>query len=136
MRKRPADRRTAGPGPSPWWDNPPYAVKFSAGAFPPRDFLRALDRRFWPGNVRELENMAEKYVTRQGVPTDPDFPYSLLGQGGAEPDETGAGEDGDDDLDAFVRRHVRAVLRKVGGNISRAARQLGVSRNTAKRWLG
>jgi DNA-binding protein Fis len=40
-----------------------------------------------------------------------------------------------DNLDAAIRLHVRRVYEKYGENISRAAEALGISRNTARKYL-
>ena len=40
-----------------------------------------------------------------------------------------------DELEAAIRCHVRAVYRKVGGNVCRAASALKVARNTVRKYL-
>src|SRR5947207_2874074 len=98
----------------------------SAGA------LEVLTRHDWPGNVRELEHVIHRAVvlaTRpvlhlQDVPLDVAMP------------ETGARLTEDDGLplreacDRFERQYVLRVLERVQWNVSRAARLLGVHRNT------
>jgi DNA-binding NtrC family response regulator len=98
----------------------------SAGA------LDALCQYDWPGNVRELENVIHRAVVLartpvlqlQDVPVDVAIP------------ETGPGltEDASMPLreacDKFERQYVLRVLEGVGWNVSRAARHLGVHRNT------
>ena len=99
---------------------------------PPARFLRVLDNAPWPGNVRELENLAEKYVVLGHLPAG----ESLIPMPGVRPVlETGPPEDFDESLDSIITGHARTALEREGGNISRAAQRLGVSRNTLKRWL-
>jgi DNA-binding NtrC family response regulator len=98
----------------------------SAGA---REVLARYD---WPGNVRELENVIHRAVVlaRGPVLQLQDFPLDV-----AMP-ETGAR--GADDValplreacDQFERQYVMRVLEGSHWNVSRAARLLGVHRNT------
>jgi len=98
----------------------------SAGA------LEVLTRYDWPGNVRELENVLHRAVVLarspvihlQDVPLDVAMP------------ETGSrlGEDTGPPLreatEQFERQYILRVLEGTGWNVSRAARRLGVHRNT------
>jgi DNA-binding NtrC family response regulator len=98
----------------------------SAGA------LEVLTRYDWPGNVRELENVIHRAVVLatgpvvqlQDVPIDVAMP------------ETGSRLTEDTGLplrvacEQFERQYVLRVLERVGWNVSRAARLLGVHRNT------
>jgi DNA-binding NtrC family response regulator len=98
----------------------------SAGA------LDVLIRYDWPGNVRELENVIHRAVVlaRQPVLQLQDIPLDV-----ALP-ETGARLTEDTGLllreacEQFERQYVLRVLERVGWNVSRAARLLGVHRNT------
>jgi two-component system response regulator AtoC len=98
----------------------------SAGA------LEVLTRYGWPGNVRELENVIHRAVVLSGGPVVmlDDVPLDV-----AMP-ETGSrlGEDTGLPLreacDQFERQYVLRVLERVQWNVSRAARLLGVHRNT------
>ena len=98
----------------------------SAGA------LETLVRYDWPGNVRELENVIHRAVVLargpvlqlQDIPLDVALP------------ETGARLAEDTGLplreacEQFERQYVLRVLERVRWNVSRAARLLGVHRNT------
>jgi two-component system, NtrC family, response regulator HydG len=76
----------------------------------------------WPGNVRELENCLERaVVAATGEVIRPDHLKLVPAQGKAG---TGTGLS----LDEAERAHVRQVLQATGGNKSRAAEILGVSR--------
>ena len=98
----------------------------SAGA------LEVLLRYDWPGNVRELENVIHRAVVLASSPVLhlPDVPLDV-----AMP-EMGARLTEDDGLplreacDRFERQYVLRVLERVQWNVSRAARLLGVHRNT------
>ncbi|MGB3562372.1 MAG: sigma-54 dependent transcriptional regulator [Thermoanaerobaculia bacterium] len=76
----------------------------------------------WPGNVRELENMVERGVilTPGEEITLAETPHDMAA---ATPLEG-------DTIDAVVRNHILKVLRQADGNISEAARILGIQRMT------
>jgi DNA-binding NtrC family response regulator len=98
----------------------------SAGA------LEVLTRYDWPGNVRELENVIHRAVVLargqvlhlQDVPLDVVLPET----GPRLAEDTGLPLR--EALDQFERQYVLRVLERVGWNVSRAARLLGVHRNT------
>jgi DNA-binding NtrC family response regulator len=98
----------------------------SAGA------LEVLTRYDWPGNVRELENVVHRAVVLAGGPVVMlrDVPPEV-----AVPD-TGTRPTEETRLplreacDQFERQYVLRVLESVQWNVSRAARRLGVHRNT------
>jgi DNA-binding NtrC family response regulator len=98
----------------------------SAGA------LEVLARYDWPGNVRELENVIHRAVVLASAPVLhlQDVPLDV-----AMP-ETGPRLSEDDGVplreacDRFERQYVLRVLERVQWNVSRAARLLGVHRNT------
>jgi DNA-binding NtrC family response regulator len=97
----------------------------SAGA------LDALTRYDWPGNVRELENVIQRAVVLvarpvihlEDVPLDVAMPetVSLLARDTLPLREA---------ADQFERQYVVRTLERAHWNVSRAARQLGVHRNT------
>jgi two-component system, NtrC family, response regulator len=83
---------------------------------------RALERHAWPGNVRELENRIEKAVVMSagrmlddkalGLEEAPEQPPASLRQARRETE----------------RQTIQDALRSTGGNISKAAGVLGISR--------
>ncbi|HSB21163.1 MAG TPA: sigma 54-interacting transcriptional regulator, partial [Anaeromyxobacteraceae bacterium] len=91
------------------------------------DALAALMSHSWPGNVRELRNVLERgAVVAQGS-------VIQIGDLGLRP--TGAAPGGKDrveppSLDEIERRHVVEVLSFTGGNVTQAARILGIDRVT------
>jgi PAS domain S-box-containing protein len=90
--------------------------------------LHQLSAARWPGNVRELENAVEyAYAVCQGGVLTP----SCLPPGLTAADESPA-------LLATTPRdaeEIRRVLQACGGNRTRAAAELGVSRMTLWKWL-
>ncbi len=97
------------------------------------DAMAALMRHPWPGNVRELRNAVERAMILGPGPelTKSDFAFSL--EAGGDPDR-GSGRlldlpaDGLD-VEELERDLVRQALEKTGGNQSRAAQLLGMTRD-------
>ena len=88
---------------------------------------RALRRHAWPGNVRELRNAVERarLLAREGVVQAADLGLPLKSE--ARPE--GGEEEGPD------RALIEATLQAAGGNVSRAAASLGLSRQALYRRL-
>ena len=91
----------------------------------------------WPGNVRELQNIVERtMVLVEGLFIGPaDLPLDLT----VAPGRSGPGQapeslrmDLNQASDRFERIIVQRVLEEVGGNVSEAARVLGLHRNSLK----
>jgi DNA-binding NtrC family response regulator len=93
------------------------------------DALRAYR---WPGNVRELQNVIERSVVLVDGPTigvdDLPLELSLGAVGTAETDLLPLNEASD----RFERQIVLRTLDRVDGNVSEAARVLGLHRNSLK----
>ncbi len=93
-----------------------------------------LETHGWPGNVRELENVVERAVllSTHGVVTPDALPPRLHGAQAAAP---AAAEvpSGPASLDSVIEEHIRRVLEQTGGNRTRAAQILGISRRTLHR---
>ncbi len=92
-----------------------------------------------PGNVRELKNVLERAVLLQKdgearpsvflrSPAAPSPVISPRDDQPAPPGEILA-------LDEVERRHIHAVLKRLDGNLTRAAKALGISLSTLKRKL-
>jgi transcriptional regulator with GAF, ATPase, and Fis domain len=112
----------------------------------PAEFLASLVGRGWPGNVRELKNYIERSVSLGTyVPRTAD-PSTL-----APPPASGPVPPGT--IESFIALHlplkearhawtksfelvyVRAMLKMVGGNVTRAAERAGVSRRFLQRMV-
>jgi len=95
-----------------------------------KEALEAIMAYHWPGNVRELENAVERGV----VLTEQEWigPELLPFQsgGGAERSEGGGGLVAK--VEAYERKLIARALAASGGNTSRAAEILGVSRSTLR----
>ena len=93
---------------------------------PTRAALKTLERYDWPGNVREIRNLAESaaFLTfgRGPIPLDalPDWLRESSGNGNGRSAR----------LEETEREAVLRALEEAGGNRSRAARALGISRQT------
>jgi two-component system response regulator HydG len=83
----------------------------------------------WPGNVRELENSVERGVilARSSSITPQDLSLGLP--------PTAVGSVGRATLKELQRSHIISALERHGGNQVKAARELGIGRNTLWRRL-
>jgi two-component system, NtrC family, response regulator AtoC len=88
--------------------------------------LDALVEHDWPGNVRELRNVLERaLVVAPGNLIEKKDLGLGLGVPAAAPAATG-----DRSLEDLERTHIAATLRNTHGNVSQAARVLGIDRVT------
>lgn len=92
--------------------------------------MKLLERYDWPGNVRELRNAVEKMVVlSSGGELDVgDVPEHM--RAGTQSFTLGSGTLGETE-----KARILAALQEVGGNRSRAAQVLGISRRTLYRKL-
>jgi two-component system response regulator HydG len=108
-----------------------YTSRFSrkynkAGLSIAPDAVAALKRYHWPGNVRELVHSVERAVImaeRDALGVDD----LLLKQEATSNDSTAL------DLETLEARAIRQAIAKHEGNLSRAARELGLGRTTLYR---
>ena len=96
------------------------------------DLLPYFSNYPWPGNVRQLENTIERMVLLSGDPEikSDDLPDFLRGQ---HPSGTAPKVDLPDEginLNAVEKDLIMRALQKFGGNQTRAARFLSMSRRT------
>jgi DNA-binding NtrC family response regulator len=99
------------------------------------DALAALGSYSWPGNVRELQNIVERTVVLVDGPliSAADLPLDLT----VSPTRPGSASDKrrvdlNEASDRFERLIVQRVLEEARGNVSEAARVLGLHRNSLK----
>src|SRR5262245_41050276 len=88
----------------------------------------------WPGNIRELSNVIERVALLGESTVVTGAMLGLRESTRGEPTGPTAGTAGPRaaSLDEAMGEHVQAVLEETGWNISRAAEQLGISRNTLR----
>jgi DNA-binding NtrC family response regulator len=102
--------------------------------------MDALLQYQWPGNVRELQNVIERAVSLStGEAILPhDLPESLLGTAGDRVALAGAdsfAESKQNHIESFEMSFLEQLLQRHGGNVSKAARQAGISRRTIHRLI-
>lgn len=103
------------------------APRLSASVMPvSKETLACLRSYAWPGNVRELRNFVERALILGYFPVES---LEAAPPGAHEPGGNGENLT----LDEVERRHILAVVARVGGNRAEAARRLGVSRKTLDR---
>jgi len=128
-------------------DIPRLAERFLAAHHPPRSLadlpphvMELLSRHLWPGNVRELRNVVARLALfpelgpaalETILPRHPDAPAELV----ARVLQLPWSEARERVLDEFERQYLRARLREHGGNVSAAARAMGISRQLTHRLL-
>ena len=83
----------------------------------------------WPGNVRELRNLIERSLILGALNVS--ALYQGLSRMQAEPRARAAA--GPTDLHALEKQHILSILESVGGDKTRAAQLLGISRRTLER---
>jgi transcriptional regulator with GAF, ATPase, and Fis domain len=107
--------------------------------------ISMLLRHDFPGNVRELRNVVERWSVL-GAVTPPGEPSSSDGRAAPEPSGDGGGAPGallslpyheakEAWIDRFERAYAEEILRKSGGNVSKAARDAGIDRRHLQRLM-
>lgn len=91
-------------------------------------FLRSLMAYEWPGNIRELQHVIERAVimTDTGVLTPADLHLPTSPPTGGQFDEGLS-------LESLEKEAIRQSLLRNGGNLTQAARELGLGRTTLYR---
>ncbi|WP_298831644.1 sigma-54 dependent transcriptional regulator [uncultured Piscinibacter sp.] len=93
------------------------------------DELAYLGQYDWPGNVRELRNLIERSLILGALNVS--ALYQSLER--MESEARAAPAARPTDLHALEKRHILSVLESVGGDKTRAAQLLGISRRTLER---
>jgi len=114
-----------------------FLAKYAKGAVAPftqisKEAMRALMQYPWPGNIRELENVIERAITlgAEGEIRLEDLPDPLRREEGGSQLEAIPVEMSMQDVE---KAHIERVLRHTGGQVSQAARLLGIDRRTIYR---
>ncbi len=95
--------------------------------------LRRVEGYAWPGNVRELRHTIERAVIMSEEEEIRPGHLAFSAPEAPPPSERGASGLGSLNLRELERRAVRQALSRHGGNISRAAEELGISRRALYR---
>ncbi|MDD5194658.1 MAG: sigma-54 dependent transcriptional regulator [Candidatus Omnitrophica bacterium] len=95
-----------------------------------QEALECLMSYEWPGNIRELKNVIERLAALKddGIITHKDLPFDIFVNSSLAKNfkaEGGLKEAGKD----FEKKYIEAVLERVGGNKTKAAKILGIHRN-------
>jgi transcriptional regulator with PAS, ATPase and Fis domain len=96
------------------------------------DFLQALIQYDWPGNIRELQNILERTLNRSTKPvlSAEDLPEEVF--------QMFSGQKTEEMLvhrDDIKKQSIIQALRLFNGNITKAAKHLGISRSTFYRQM-
>ncbi|XXX74615.1 sigma 54-interacting transcriptional regulator [Sorangium sp. So ce134] len=122
------------------------ATGLPSGGIAPRA-LAQLEAYSWPGNVRELRSVVERaFVLAHGAPLDLEHLPPEIGAAprpaAAPPRSSPPGAPrpspparGSASLGEAVRRHILAVYAAQGGNVTRTASALGITRVSLRRHL-
>jgi DNA-binding NtrC family response regulator len=97
------------------------------------DELAYLAQYDWPGNVRELRNLIERSLIVGALNVSALYQGLARRERASAPSTTGASLQGPTDLQTLEKQHILAVLDTVGGDKTRAAQLLGISRRTLER---
>ena len=97
--------------------------------------LELLQAHRWPGNVRELEHTLERALLL--APGEASLPAELLGSLHDDDLDVAAAPSSSDrrSLAAVEKEHILAMLDACGGDRTRTAKTLGISRSTLRRKL-
>jgi len=87
----------------------------------------------WPGNVRELSNLIERVALLADADTI--TPAMLNLPEDLRPRSIRASGQPGPSLEEALRERLLAALREHGGNISRTAKTLGITRNTVRKYI-
>lgn len=109
-----------------------YAEKYSKGAFTlAPDFIQKLKKHHFSGNVRELQYALERAIimAEQQTLEASDLTFSAIEQPQVTPTQK------ETNLDAIERNTILSVIEKNDGNISKSAKELGITRTALYRRL-
>ena len=105
------------------------------------EIIKVLTSYEWPGNVRELENLVERLIVLSSeerislADLPPSIISSSFGHGQLHRDHASYQESKKRVLESFERMFVLEALNAAGGNVSRAARSVGMNRANFQRLM-
>lgn len=104
-----------------------YTQKYNRDGFAiPATIMRRLEQYRWPGNIRELQHALERAVIMEDAESL--MPQDPPGSSTPEPEP-----DDDLNLEEVERKAIMTAIHKHQGNISQAAKELGLGRTTLYR---
>jgi Nif-specific regulatory protein len=102
--------------------------KFSAAA------RKRLESHAWPGNVRELRNLMERLAyLSSGERIEAEDLAFILSPAAGTPSLVDAGLNLGDATHEFQRKYIQQSIERARGNVSQAAKNLGVHRSNLYR---
>lgn len=94
--------------------------------------IKKLEKYHWPGNIRELQHAIERAIIMSEENTLNPEDFFFLSQ---RPESTEEGGSDSYNLDEVERNVIQKAINKHGGNISKAAKDLGLTRASLYRRL-
>jgi transcriptional regulator with PAS, ATPase and Fis domain len=98
----------------------------------PSTTIKRLEKYKWPGNIRELQHAIERAIImseKSALQPEDFFFLSQTNDGSDEPANETL------DLDEVEKNTIKKAINKNGGNISKAAKELGLTRASLYRRL-
>lgn len=95
----------------------------------PPVYMERLINYHWPGNIRELENIVELIINAESV----EIINNINHYSSKEVRDKAKEETMVFNLEIVEKNHIKEVLNKFDGNVSSAAKALGIGRNTLYR---
>ncbi|ENK0838112.1 sigma 54-interacting transcriptional regulator [Clostridium botulinum] len=92
-------------------------------------YMERLMNYHWPGNIRELENIVELIINAESV----EIINNINHHSSKEVRDKAKEETMVFNLEIVEKNHIKEVLNKFDGNVSSAAKALGIGRNTLYR---
>lgn len=113
-----------------------YAKKYKKGDMKiSQNALRLLQKYQWPGNIRELQHAIERSLIMADHSTLEVDDFFFLSKGGNPNSQQAASMDDSFNLEDVERQTIQKAIQIHGGNISKAAEELGLTRASLYRRL-
>jgi DNA-binding NtrC family response regulator len=113
-----------------------YAKKYKKGDMKiSQNALRLLQKYHWPGNIRELQHAIERSLIMADNSTLEADDFFFLSKGGNSNSQQNSSMDDSFNLEDVERQTIQKAIQIHGGNISKAADELGLTRASLYRRL-